>query len=517
MKRKSRTEYSLINILTGLGGYVINTGLGFVCRMVFVRCLSDSYLGLNGLLTNFLSMLSLSELGIGSAIIYALYKPIATNDEDKIASLMRLYRNAYRVIGIIVAITGICTLPFLYFVIGDTSEIQESIYVIYGIYLFNTSSSYFFSYRSSLITAYQRNYIVNGVSYVITSLQSIVQMIALLCFESYMPYLVIQTIGTQLYNIIITIWTNKEYPYINKKKTKPLTKEEKRGLFKNVKSVTVYKLSGVLVNNTDNLVITYFSGLGISGLASNYVLLVNTLDTLIKQVFNAITASVGNLNAGNDEAHQYDFFCTLNLANFWIYGWAALGVLFISSDLVRLLFGESYILDWKIPLILSINLYMVGMQNAIWTYKNTKGMFVYGQYLLLVTAALNVLGDILFGNLWGVFGIYFATALARGTTNAWYEPYAVYKYGFRKNPFLYLKKYFEYIFVLLLTGGVCFFFCKIPSFTPIIDILFKIVVCSIIPNMVFFLVFHRTKEFSYLMQIAQKSSLLVRDKLRRLR
>ena len=105
MKRKSRTEYSLINILTGLGGYVINTGLGFVCRMVFVRCLSDSYLGLNGLLTNFLSMLSLSELGIGSAIIYALYKPIATNDEDKIASLMRLYRNAYRVIGIIVAIT----------------------------------------------------------------------------------------------------------------------------------------------------------------------------------------------------------------------------------------------------------------------------------------------------------------------------------------------------------------------------------------------------------------------------
>lgn len=514
MQRKSRTEYSLLNILTGLGGYVINTILGFVCRMVFVRCLSDSYLGINGLMTNFLSMLSLAELGIGSAIIYALYKPIAKNDEEKVASLMRIYKYAYAVIGTVVALAGICMMPFLKFVIGDAPEIKESIYIIYGIYLFNTASSYFFSYRSSLITAYQRNYIIVGLSYIITSIQSIVQIVFLLCFKSYMPYLVLQTIGTQLYNVIITIWTDREYPFIRKKNVKPLSSEEKRGLFKNVKSVTVYKLSGVLVNHTDNLVITFFNGLGISGLASNYTLLVNTLDTLIKQIFNAITASVGNLNASNDKAHQYAFFRALNLTNFWIYGWAALGVAFVSSDLVNLFFGKNYVMDWKIPLILAINLYMVGMQNAIWTYKNTKGLFKYGQYLLLVTAALNIVGDIVFGYYWGVFGIYFATALARGLTNTWYEPYAVYKVAFGISPVVYLKKYMQYLVILLLAGGICYLFCRMISFNIVINIILKVLICSIVPNVLFILAFHRAEEFIYVKQIANRALSMLAGKLK---
>ena len=514
MQKKSRTEYSLLNILTGLGGYIINTVLGFVCRMVFVRCLSSSYLGINGLMTNFLSMLSLAELGIGSAIIYALYKPIAENDKEKVASLMRIYKYAYAVIGTVVALVGVCMMPCLKFVIGDAPEIKENICIIYGIYLFNTASSYFFSYRSSLVTAYQRNYIVVGLSYVITSVQSVVQIVFLIYFESYMPYLVIQTIGTQLYNILITVWTNREYPFIRKKHVAPLPGEEKRGLFKNVKSVTVYKLSGVLVNHTDNLVITFFSGLGISGLASNYTLLVNTLDTLIKQIFNAVTASVGNLNAEDDTAHQYAFFRALNLTNFWIYGWAALGVVFVSSDLVSLFFGESYVMDWKIPLILGINLYMVGMQNAVWTYKNTKGMFKYGQYLLLVTAALNIGGDIVLGSLWGVLGIYLATAIARGLTNTWYEPYVVYKIAFGVSPVVYLKKYIHYLITLLAAGVICYFICRIISFNIVMNILLKLIVCSAVPNALFAFAFCRTEEFVYIRQIAKTAFSLIKRKLK---
>ena len=317
-----------------------------------------------------------------------------------------------------------------------------------------------------------------------------------------------------LYNVIITIWTDREYPFIRKKNVKPLSSEEKRGLFKNVKSVTVYKLSGVLVNHTDNLVITFFNGLGISGLASNYTLLVNTLDTLIKQIFNAITASVGNLNASNDKAHQYAFFRALNLTNFWIYGWAALGVAFVSSDLVNLFFGKNYVMDWKIPLILAINLYMVGMQNAIWTYKNTKGLFKYGQYLLLVTAALNIVGDIVFGYYWGVFGIYFATALARGLTNTWYEPYAVYKVAFGISPVVYLKKYMQYLVILLLAGGICYLFCRMISFNIVINIILKVLICSIVPNVLFILAFHRAEEFIYVKQIANRALSMLAGKLK---
>lgn len=191
MKNRSRTEYSILNILTGVGGYFLNTVLGFICRMVFVRCLAAEYLGVNGLFTNILTMLSLAELGVGSAIVYALYKPLAENDEEKIASLMRLYSKAYRMIGTVIAIVGLALMPFIKLIIQDQPNISESIYLLYAINLFNTASSYFFSYRSSLLIAAQRNYIVGGINYAITILQSILQMIFLLKFRNYLGYLLI--------------------------------------------------------------------------------------------------------------------------------------------------------------------------------------------------------------------------------------------------------------------------------------------------------------------------------------
>ena len=164
MNEKSRSEYSIINILTGFGGYFFNVLIGYICRIFFVRCLNADYLGINGLFTNILSMLSLAELGIGGAIGFALYKPIAEHDEDKIASYMQLYGKAYRIIGITVGVFGLLMMPFLRIIITTPPNISENIYVIYLVYLFNTASSYFFSYRASLITAAQKNFIVLGVN-----------------------------------------------------------------------------------------------------------------------------------------------------------------------------------------------------------------------------------------------------------------------------------------------------------------------------------------------------------------
>ena len=154
---RSRSEYSIMNILTGFGGYFLNTLLGYICRIVFVQCLNADYLGINGLLTNILSMLSLAELGIGGAIGYALYKPIAEKDNEKIASLMGFYGKAYRIIGCVVALLGLFMIPFLKVIIISPPNISESIYTIYLLYLFNTASTYFFSYRSALISAAQKN------------------------------------------------------------------------------------------------------------------------------------------------------------------------------------------------------------------------------------------------------------------------------------------------------------------------------------------------------------------------
>lgn len=503
MKKRTRTEYSILNIATGIGGYILNTILGFACRMVFVRCLSADYLGVNGLFTNILTMLSLTELGIGSAIGYALYKPLAENDEEKIASLVKFYQRAYHIIGIVVACVGLALMPFLNIIIQEKPAISESIYLLYLINLFNTASTYFFSYRSSLLVVAQQNYIVSGLNYIITILQSILQSLFLVITHNYLGYLMIQTAGTFIYNVTISTIAGKRFPFIKAKNIRPLPREERQSLFNNIRDLTIYKISGLLVNSTDNILITFFKGLATTGVASNYTLLVNTLNSLLNQVFNGLTASVGNHNATESDEKKFEMFSFLNLMNFWIFGWAALGIVFCSTDLVRLCFGNEYVLSISIPLVMALNFYTVGLQNAVWTYKQTMGLFHYGRFLQIITAILNIVFSVILGYKCGVFGILFATFLARLFTNLWYDPYAVFVYGFGKSPMLYLVKYIQYLVVLGIAAGVCYIVLT-PIHMPIFaQIILKILLCSIICNMIFYIIFRKTQEFQKVKEIAK--------------
>lgn len=503
MKKRTRTEYSILNIATGIGGYILNTILGFACRMVFVRCLSADYLGVNGLFTNILTMLSLTELGIGSAIGYALYKPLAENDEEKIASLVKFYQRAYHIIGIVVACVGLALMPFLNIIIQEKPAILESIYLLYLINLFNTASTYFFSYRSSLLVVAQQNYIVSGLNYIITILQSILQSLFLVITHNYLGYLMIQTAGTFIYNVTISTIAGKRFPFIKAKNIRPLPREERQSLFNNIRDLTIYKISGLLVNSTDNILITFFKGLATTGVASNYTLLVNTLNSLLNQVFNGLTASVGNHNATESDEKKFEMFSFLNLMNFWIFGWAALGIVFCSTDLVRLCFGNEYVLSISIPLVMALNFYTVGLQNAVWTYKQTMGLFHYGRFLQIITAILNIVFSVILGYKCGVFGILFATFLARLFTNLWYDPYAVFVYGFGKSPMLYLVKYIQYLVVLGIAAGVCYIVLT-PIHMPIFaQIILKILLCSIICNMIFYIIFRKTQEFQKVKEIAK--------------
>lgn len=501
MKKRTRTEYSILNIATGIGGYILNTILGFVCRMVFVRCLSADYLGVNGLFTNILTMLSLTELGIGSAIGYALYKPLAENDEEKIASLVKFYQRAYHIIGIVVACVGLALMPFLNIIIQEQPAISESIYLLYLINLFNTASTYFFSYRSSLLVVAQQNYIVSGLNYIITILQSILQSVFLVITHNYLVYLLIQTAGTFIYNVTISTIAGKRFPFIKAKNIRPLEREERQSLFNNIRDLTIYKISGLLVNSTDNILITFFKGLATTGVASNYTLLVNTLNSLLNQVFNGLTASVGNHNATESNDKKFEMFSFLNLMNFWIFGWAALGIVFCSTDLVRLCFGDEYVLSISIPLVMALNFYTVGLQNAVWTYKQTMGLFHYGRFLQIITAILNIVFSVILGYKWGVFGILLATFLARLFTNLWYDPYAVFVHGFSQSPILYLVKYIQYLAVLGIAACVCFVLLTSIHMPIFIQIITKILLCSVICNIVFYIAFRKTQEFQKFKEI----------------
>lgn len=505
MSTPSRITYSIRNITTGFLGQAIQTILGFVSRTIFIKCLATEYLGVSGLFTNILSILSLAELGVGSAIAYALYKPLANRDEYKVSALMNFYSKAYKIIGLSVAVIGLSILPFIKYIINDAPNIEENIYLIYSLYLFNTVITYFFSYKNTIIVGDQKQYISLTINYIIYCLQTIVQIIILLSTKNFLLYLIIQSIFVVIYNVSISIKADKMYPYLKKNKGAKLDDGTKKELGVNIKSLMIIKLSGVLVNNTDNIIISKFLGLSIVGLCSNYNLLISIINSILAQIFgSSITASLGNVNAKESNEKKEEIFNVINFMNFWSFGFSAICIALLSNDVIKLWIGEKFVLPISIPLILAINFYMVGMQNAVWTYKGTMGLFKQGRFLLLVTGSINIVLSIVLGKYIGLFGILVATAISRALTNTWYDPFVIYKYGLKKSPISYFIRYIKFVIIIGLILVINSFLCSLVKGDILTVVIMKAIICTLVSNIIIIAIFYKTKEFRYILNIVKR-------------
>ena len=285
----------MINMLVNIGGQVLTMLLSFINRMVFIRCLSAAYLGVNGLFTDVLSILNFAELGIGTAMVFSMYEPAARDDERKLAQLMNLYKWMYRAVAASVLLFGLVLLPFLpHFIKGG--EGIEHITLIYMIYVLGSASSYLMSYKSSIYQAYQKGYIRAGWNMVCELIKTILQITVLLLTGNFILYLVVQQVLPFLPNIMVSRMADKEFPYLKECHELP-EKEERNGILKNIGAMSMHKLAAIIVRNTDSLLMSSFIGLATVGIYSNYRLVLNALNNLINKFSVAFSGSVGNLAA----------------------------------------------------------------------------------------------------------------------------------------------------------------------------------------------------------------------------
>ncbi|WP_125140103.1 lipopolysaccharide biosynthesis protein [Clostridium transplantifaecale] len=493
----NRTKNSMRNIVFGLGNQVVLSVAALVCRMVFTRVLSAEYLGINGLFTNILSVLCLAELGIGSSIIYELYGALAKEDHEAVKSLMKFYRNIYNAVGVFVLAMGTLILPVVPKIVGE-SPITGNIYAIYYIFLMTTACSYFFSYRSALITADQRNYICVTLNTLTIVVQDVVQIIILLTTRNFILYIICQLIFTIAYNVVIYFVSGRLYPYLREKNVKAITGERKTRMLINAKALVISKISFTLVNSTDNIIISAICGLIDTGLISNYLLLTQTMKSFVKKIFDALTASVGNLNATVETKYQESVFREINFLSFWLYSWSAVAFFIAGNDMVELLFGKEYRMGFAVISIVALNYYTEGMHDVVNIYRNTLGIFKQGQYMNLITGVLNIVFSIALGKVFGVFGILLATLISRAVSVLWYYPYTVFHYGFRISSKGYFKRYIVY----LLAAGCASLLSKSVivaiNLGLFANIVIDIIVAIIVPNAFYLLVFCKTTEFKSL-------------------
>lgn len=436
-----RLERSIKNSAAVLAGQAISMGLGFVTRTVFMYTLSREYLGLNGLFTSFLSLLSLSELGIGTAMTYALYKPLAHRDEVQISALMNLFAKAYRIIGVIIAAAGVLLYPFIGFFVKDIPDVRH-IDAIYGLFLANTALSYFFSYRRALITADQREAINTFNQSVFLVLQNILQIILLLTTREYLLYLGTQVLCTLLSNGAIVRKSDRLYPFLRQNRRLRVSPDTFRAIRKNVAAMLMHQIGSVLVTGTDNMMIAWVD-ITLLASYSNYTLVTQTLTTILRQVFGAVTASVGNLIATEDVSRQHAMYNRILLVNFWLYGFFAAALAIMLEPFITAWAPTGYLLPFDTTLLIAINFYLFGMRRTNVMYVDAAGLFWPLRFKSIVEALVNLAASFYFLVVldWGINGVLMGTVVSTLTTNFWWEPLVVFRDHFKRQMKGYFLRY----------------------------------------------------------------------------
>ncbi|WP_417898976.1 hypothetical protein ABN702_00740 [Bacillus haimaensis] len=494
-----RVRHSLLNIAVGLGNQVIITTLSFVSRTVFITYLGIEYLGISGLFTSILAMLALAEAGIGSSIMYSLYKPVAENDQRKINALMRLYRQAYLIIAIIVFVLGLSFLPFLGFFINETNV--DNIHLIYFIFLLNTVLPYLYLHKHSFLNVCQKTYIVTGVFSISSILSVLLKIVILFYTQNFILYLVVESVIVILTSLYLAGIVNRMYPSLKEKVADKIDGETKNNIIKNIKAIVLQNIGVYLIFGTDNIIISSFISVTAVGIYANYHMVIEICRTFINQVFNNIYHSVGNLVAKESKEKIYSIYKVTLFVNFWLYSVFAILLLVMLEPFISIWIGKEYLMSKYVLIILMFIFFERGMRNSITTVKTTSGIFHEDRFAPLIQAAINLVISIYLVKKIGILGVFIGTLVSSILVPFWLTPYLVYKKIFEKPLINYFLRYIFFATLTLVTFTLTNYIVGLITITGLFSFLVSGVVCFILPNVVYSILFYKTNEFKYLLNI----------------
>ncbi|MEN8076859.1 hypothetical protein ABFP60_07820 [Clostridioides difficile] len=501
-----RTKKSAINIITAFISQFILILLGFISRKVMIDSVGVEYLGINGLMSNILTILSLAESGIGTAMIYALYKPLAEKNIPKIKALMNFYKNTYRALALFTALLGMSILPFLKYLMKDNT-VENSI-VIYLLFLFSSVCSYLYSYKISMNNADQNKYLSTIFNTVTQILVLVAKVLILYLTKNYILFLSIDIASTLIKNFIFSKMMDKRYPYLKEKVTEKLDKETKDSLYVNIKSLFIGKIGYIISVSSDNLVISSRISIKTMGLYSNYTTITSAVSGFVGIFISSISASIGNLLAEESKEKVYDIYKTTEFINFWLYFFSSICIFCLSETFISLWIGEQFIMGKGVLLLIVLNFFISGIMAPIDSVKCAAGLYKPDRYVTIIAAVVNFIISMVLAKPLGISGVFIGTLVSTLLFSFWIKPVIVYKYIFKKNVFEYFKRILFQISITFIMGSICLFVGEeIFNEYTIINLLCKLVLCIIISNIVFVLIYFRTQEYKYVYNIA---SLLIK-------
>lgn len=489
-----RTKNCMRNAVYGMIYKLISIIMPFIVRTVFIRTLGVEFLGLNSLFTSILTVLNLTELGFSSAVVFCMYKPIAEDNTEKINALLAFYKTVYFYIGLIISAIGLILIPFLPYLINGEYPDNINVIAVYLIYLANTVISYFlFAYLGSLITAFQREDIISKINIVITSVMYLVQIGTLLVVKNYYAYILIMPIFTIVNNIRTAYIVKKMFPQY-----KPIGKisaEVRKEIREKVSGLVIFKICYVSRNALDSIFISMFLGLADTAIYNNYYYVMNAVVGITSVLTSSVLAGVGNSVASDSIEKNYIDMNRMNFIYMWIAGWFTACMLCVYQHFMQIWVGEKLMYPFTVVVLLCVYFYTLKMGDVRYIYEQAKGLWWEYRYRSIVETIGNIILNYLLGRIFGVYGIIIATILTLFFINYFYGTKVIFRsYFINQN----IKQYFiQNGLYAVSTVVVCTITYLLSVFIPYTWLGFgiRLLICLIVPNIIFLILFFRTKMF----------------------
>ncbi len=498
-----RTRNATRNIAFGVLLKCYQIIVPFLMRTVMIHLMGLQYAGLNGLFTSVLQVLNLAELGVGSAMVFSMYKPFAVDDKATICALMKLYRTYYRIIGLVVAVLGMILLPFIPDLCAKDVPEEINIFVLYGFYLFSTVLSYWlFAYKNSLLQATQRNDVSSKIAIAINSFQYVIQIIVLYLSRNYYYFVIVALLSQVISNITTAFVVSNIYP-----EYKPYGEVDrciKEDITKKIKDLFFIKVGSVVVDSVDTLVISAFLGLNILAIYQNYFLVMNSVYGVVCIVFASITAGIGNSFVTETIEKNYSDFKVLTFIMSWIICVCCSCFIGLYQAFIKIWVGEKQLLGFGMVLLFCLYFYVREMAMIWATVKDAVGLWHKDRYRALIGAGVNLVLNISLVRMIGLYGILISTIVSVFFVSWPWLIHNVFKYVFNKKA----KRYIVSIFLYFLTTlGICAVLSYVNYIIPDEGLLFvgiRLVISLLFPNIIMLFLYRNTEEYFISRQIVKK-------------
>lgn len=481
-----RKKNAVRNVKVGLINKLVTIIFPFILRTAIIKTLGTEYLGLSSLFTSVLQVLSLSELGIGSAMVFSLYQPIAEDDKKRVSELVELYKIVYRIIGSIIFIGGLLVLPFLPHLINSGCPSDINLYALYLLYLFNSSESYFIAaYKSTLLSAHQRRDVISAIGLLTHGILYIIQIFCLFFFKNYYMYVIWLPIFTGFENFITACYVNKHYSdCVMHARYK---KSDLKDLLVKVRDLFGHKLSQVVTNSVDTIVISAFLGLQMVTMYNNYFYIMSAVSGILDIFYQAVLAGIGNSIFSEKKEKNENDFTKFTVMNSWLVGWCSICFLCLYQPAMRIWMGSELMFDPDTVVLFAVYFYVWKIRHNILVYKDAVGMWDIDRTKPYIEIVANLAINIVLVQIIGINGILISTIVSMLFVSIPWETKVFIDRFYKGGLNVYVILVLRYFLFTVIAGITTYIICNFISMGGFIGFALKLLICIVIPNIIILL------------------------------